>query len=227
LNPEPGVAFNATPGFFLEDQNETERKMGNGTSGAKVQPIERAFAGHNLQSLRHEKTGDAKRQLLILFGTVTGNAESVAGQAALAAAGAGFDVQVQDMARCEADILTRQRYLLVITSTYGNGEPPESTVPFWQAVVHGHPLNLRGVRFSVLALGNSTYDHFCQCGRDFDAALERHGATRFYPRVDCDADYQELARCWIDGTTEALKRHEFVPARPDIESGFPELGTFS
>ena len=49
------------------------------------------------------------------------------------------------------------------------------------------------------ALGNSTYDHFCKCGRDLDAALERHGATRLYPRVDCDVDYDVPAKRWTEG----------------------------
>ena len=72
---------------------------------------------------------------------------------------------------------------------------------FWEAVVHGNGLDLSGVKYSVLALGNTTYDHFCKCGREFDAALERHGAMRIYPRVDCDVDYDApasigLTACW-------------------------------
>ena len=67
-------------------------------------------------------------------------------------------------------------------------------------------LDLRGVKFSVLALGNSTYDHFCKCGRDLDAALERRGATRLYPRVDCDVDYDVPAKRWTEGVIASLQR---------------------
>jgi sulfite reductase (NADPH) flavoprotein alpha-component len=83
---------------------------------------------------------------------------------------------------------------------------PDDIIPFWQAVVHGNVLNLRGLKFSVLALGNTTYDHFCRCGREFDLALERHGAMRIYPRVDCDVDYEEPVKRWIEGVLTALQR---------------------
>lgn len=72
--------------------------------------------------------------------------------------------------------------------------------------MHRDDLNLRGMKFSVLALGNSTYEHFCKCGRDLDAALERHGATRFYPRADCDVDYDVPAKCWTEGVLASLQR---------------------
>lgn len=71
--------------------------------------------------------------------------------------------------------------------------------------MHGNGLELRGVKFSVLALGNTTFDHFCKCGRDLDAALERHGATRLYPRVDCDVDYKVPATDWIHGVLASLE----------------------
>ena len=83
----------------------------------------------------------------------------------------------------------------MVISTYGDGEPPDDAAPFWEAVVQGNGLDLSGVKFSVLALGNTTYDHFCKCGRDFDAALERHGGTRIYPRVDCDVDRRSGKHC--------------------------------
>jgi sulfite reductase (NADPH) flavoprotein alpha-component len=84
-------------------------------------------------------------------------------------------------------------------------EPPETAAPFWEAFAHASHLDLRNVRFSVLALGNSPYDYFCQCGRNFDATLERHGATRFHPRVECDAEYELPSRPWINGVLNSLK----------------------
>jgi sulfite reductase (NADPH) flavoprotein alpha-component len=124
-------------------------------------------------------------------------------------------------------LLTRLRSVLIVTSTYGNGEPPDDIIPFWQAVVHGNVLDLRGLKFSVLALGNTTYDHFCQCGREFDLALERHGATRFYPRVDCDVDYEAPAKRWIDGVLTALQRPQTASAWTSTERKWPELESVS
>ena len=143
--------------------------------------------------------------VLILYGTVTGNAEILANKVAAMVRHTGRAARVHDMAHCRANMLNEASCVLVITSTYGDGEPPEHAAPFWQAVVHGNGLDLRGVKFSVLALGNTTFDHFCKCGRDLDAALERHGATRFYPRVDCDVDYEVPATDWIHGVLASLE----------------------
>jgi sulfite reductase (NADPH) flavoprotein alpha-component len=98
--------------------------------------------------------------ITILYGTMMGNAESVAHQVATTLQRTGLSVRVSDMAHCQASLLTRLRSVLIVTSTYGNGDPPDDIIPFWQAVVHGNVLDLRGLRFSVLALGNTTYDTF-------------------------------------------------------------------
>jgi sulfite reductase alpha subunit-like flavoprotein len=97
---------------------------------------------------------------------------------------------------------------LLVASTYGDGEPPDDAASFWEAVVYGNSLDLTGVRFSVLALGNTTYDHFCKCGRELDAALERHGAARLYPRVDCGVDYDAPAKRWMEGVIAILRREQ-------------------
>ena len=157
--------------------------------------------GNGTAAHRHEAMGNysGRNSVLILFGTVTGNAESLARRTAEVIARQGFNVSVKDMAHYAADALSQESCVVIITSTYGNGEPPDDAAPFWEGVVQKDGLNLRRVKFSVLALGNSTYDHFCKCGRDLDAALERHGATRFYPRVDCDVDYDVPAKRWTGG----------------------------
>jgi sulfite reductase (NADPH) flavoprotein alpha-component len=143
---------------------------------------------------------------LVLYGTVTGNAELLAHKLADELRAGGMIAYVRDMARCQANILTQADFVLMVVSTYGDGEPPEDALRFWQAVVHGKKLDLSGLRYSVLALGNTTYDRFCQCGRDFDTALERHGATRIYPRVDCDVDYDARAKRWFAGVLSNLRR---------------------
>jgi sulfite reductase (NADPH) flavoprotein alpha-component len=142
---------------------------------------------------------------LILYGTVTGNAERLANRLAGKLRAEGITVHVLDMARCEPRVLTRANCVLMVISTYGDGEPPEDAAPFWEGVVRGGGLDLRGVRFSVLALGNTTFDQFCKCGRDLDAAMERHGAIRFFRRVDCDAIYDDSAAHWLDGVLASLK----------------------
>jgi uncharacterized iron-regulated membrane protein/flavodoxin len=146
--------------------------------------------------------------VVLLYGTVTGTAESLAHKLAAALRAAGVTVRVRDMAHCQPQVLTQASCVLLVVSTYGDGEPPDDAVPFWKAVVHGNGFDLRGLKYSVLALGNTTYDHFCQCGRDFDAALERHGACRIYPRVDCDVDYELPAKHWLSGVLAQLVQNE-------------------
>ena len=160
-------------------------------------------AAHRHDAMRNYS---GRNSVLILFGTVTGNAESLAQRTAEVIARRGFNVRVKDMAHYTVDALSQEKCVVFITSTYGNGEPPDDAAPFWEAVVQKDGLDLRGVKFSVLALGNSTYDHFCKCGRDLDAALERRGATRFYPRVDCDVDYDLPAKRWTEGLLASLQR---------------------
>ena len=146
--------------------------------------------------------------VLILYGTVTGNAEVLAKRLATSLRRAGVMAWLKDMAHCQADVLNQARCVLMVVSTYGDGDPPEDAMPFWEAVVHGNGLDLSSVKFSVLALGNTTYDHFCKCGREFDAALERHGAIRIHPRVDCDVDYDTPAKHWLEGVMAHLEKDE-------------------
>jgi uncharacterized iron-regulated membrane protein/flavodoxin len=146
--------------------------------------------------------------VLILYGTVTGTAETLAKKLAAELRSDGLATRVRDMAQCQPEVLTQAVCVLLVVSTYGDGEPPEDARSFWEAVVQGDSLDLTGVKYSVLALGNTTFDQFCKCGRDFDAALERHGATRIYPRVDCDVDYDAPAKYWLDGVRAHLIEDE-------------------
>jgi sulfite reductase (NADPH) flavoprotein alpha-component len=170
--------------------------------------------GHTraVQDLARERAAVDGESVLILYATVTGNSETLAIKLADALRPAGIIAHVCDMAHCQANILIEAKCVLVVASTYGDGEPPDDAAPFWEAIVHGDGLDLSGVKYSVLALGNTTYDHFCKCGRDLDAALERHGAVRLYPRVDCDADYDFPARHWIDGVLATLRPEQNVSA---------------
>jgi sulfite reductase (NADPH) flavoprotein alpha-component len=144
--------------------------------------------------------------VLVLYATATGTAEALAKKLAARLHRHGIRALLRDAAQSRPIILTRVSSLLLIASTYGDGEPPDDAAAFWHAVVHGTELDLRNLQFSVLALGNSTFDKFCKCGRDFDAALELHGATRFYPRVDCDMDYEAPAKKWMDGVLMSLRQ---------------------
>jgi uncharacterized iron-regulated membrane protein/flavodoxin len=157
--------------------------------------------------------GDARAPVLVLYGTVTGNSETVAKKIAVRLGSAGFAARLRDMADCHPAVLNESDYALVVISTYGDGEPPDDAAKFYEAVTRGDGLDLRGLKFSVLGLGNTTYDQFCRCGKEIDTALERHGATRFYPRVDCDAEYESPAHRWAEGMLASLRSEYALTGR--------------
>lgn len=152
------------------------------------------------------------KPILILYGTVTGNAEICAERVADMARTRGYDPVIESMAATEPEVLTQFDAALIITSTYGDGEPPDGTEDFYEAVVNARRVMPTRLRYSVLALGDSCYDQFCKCGRDYDEVLEKTGATRICPRVDCDTDYNEGAERWIEAVFAALEEERALLA---------------
>ena len=143
--------------------------------------------------------------LTILFGTQTGTAETLAKQAAKEAGKRGFAATVLDMAAVSLDQLPSHANLLVITSTYGEGEPPDNAKALHTALIaEAAAATLTSVRYSVCALGDTNYTLFCQAGKDFDTGLEKRGATRVTPRTDCDTDYEAPFTTWLETTLTAL-----------------------
>jgi len=143
-------------------------------------------------------------RLTILFGTESGNAESLAQEAGKLAEGKGFKTTLKDMGEIKAASLEQEQNLLVIVSTWGEGDPPDRAVTFYEELMGKGAPRLSGLRFSVLSLGDSSYEHFCKIGKDFDSQLERLGARRFHPRVDCDVDFDEPFKKWIEGALADL-----------------------
>ncbi|MGB3482555.1 MAG: sulfite reductase flavoprotein subunit alpha [Mycobacterium sp.] len=142
--------------------------------------------------------------LRILYGTQTGNAEGVAGDAAAAARAQGFDVTVAGLDEIELDEFAGCKHVLIITSTYGEGEMPDNAELFWEALSASTAPRLEGVSFAVLALGDTGYDGFCQAGKLIDLRLEQLGASRLVARADCDIDYEALAAEWVQSAVGSL-----------------------
>jgi len=162
--------------------------------------------------------------LTILFGSQTGSAEGLAKRAAKAAGKRSFAPTVLDMAQCDLARLAAEKNVLVITSTYGEGEPPDNAKSLHTALASavGSSLAsapLSALRFSVCSLGDTNYTHFCKAGVDFDTFLEKLGATRVSPRTDCDLDYEEKFAAWLNTALNALSSGNVGEAlRPDSAS---------
>ncbi|GGE58210.1 sulfite reductase [NADPH] flavoprotein alpha-component [Streptosporangium jomthongense] len=146
----------------------------------------------------------AAPELTVLFGSQTGNAEELAQQLAARAADKGVSAKVVDMADYKHRQLKKEQYLAVLASTQGEGDPPDNALDFHE-FLHGKKApRLEGLRYSVLSLGDSSYEHFCKTGQDFDSKLAALGATALAERVDCDVDYEDLAEDWINRVLETI-----------------------
>lgn len=154
----------------------------------------------------------AAKAVTVLFGSQTGNAEKLAEQLCGRLSEAGFAATLQSMGSYKTRQLKRESHLFVIVSTHGEGDPPDNAEAFYEFLHSKKAPKLEGVRFSVLALGDSSYEHFCKTGQDFDVRLEALGGQRFFQRVDCDVDYDDAAEAWIDGVVKALSEKLNIPA---------------
>ncbi len=125
------------------------------------------------------------RPIAILFGSESGNAEGAAGQVRDFLSQAGHESRVIDMQDFEGERLIEESLVLIVSSTYGNGDPPFNAMDLHD-YIDDESLDLSGLRFAVCALGDSTYTHFARCGREFDEFLGERGATRVVDRVDID-----------------------------------------
>jgi sulfite reductase (NADPH) flavoprotein alpha-component len=144
------------------------------------------------------------REVTVLFGSQTGNAQHLAADMKKRLEEKDFKVTLSDMSDFRTNNLKKVKQLLIVVSTYGEGDPPDKAILFHEFVLGKRAPRLEGMRFSVLSLGDQLYDHFCKTGKDFDARLEELGATRMYARIDCDVDFDEPAKAWMNGVLSAL-----------------------
>ena len=168
--------------------------------------------------------------LTILYATESGNAEKLAGDLAKVARKNGLKPTLVDMADLELASLASWRRLVVIASTWGEGEPPARAARGYTDLMSEAAPRLDRVEFGVLALGDTAYAEFCAIGKAIDERLAALGAKRVADRVDCDLDFGEPAAKWIDDAVKALAPPQ--PARSTViavdfgakPAGAPEAG---
>ncbi|WP_113724997.1 assimilatory sulfite reductase (NADPH) flavoprotein subunit [Aeromonas caviae] len=165
-----------------------------GLSQAGVQPVASAGA----------EAAAPGGSLTILYGSQTGNAKGVASAIKAQAEARGLPVTLTSMADYKPKQLKKENHLLVVVSTYGEGEPPESAVDLFEQLKKGKIGKLEGLKFAVLGLGDSSYEFFCQTGKDFDDFLSKAGAERIHELASLDVDYQEAAGAWGELAVKAV-----------------------
>ncbi|WP_339415998.1 bifunctional nitrate reductase/sulfite reductase flavoprotein subunit alpha [Pseudomonas sp. RL_105y_Pfl1_103] len=144
----------------------------------------------------------------LLWASQTGNAEALAERFAKRLRDAGITVELSAMADFPASKLASTHTLALISSTFGDGDPPDNGESFWHSLSTAE-IRLESLRFAVLALGDPNYDQFCNHGKQLDQRLLELGATRLLERVDCDTEFEERADAWL-----VRFQHTLNPAKP-------------
>lgn len=156
--------------------------------------------------------------LLILFGSQTGTAEKIAKRLAKESKNFGCNSRVMDAGEHAKIEWSKETNLLVVSSTYGDGDMPDNAQNFWEFLQMENAKALSHLRFSVLALGDTNYEQFCAAGKKFDAKLEQLGAKRIHPLAECDLDYEAKAKNWTNDVLKILGSAGASPAVSDASS---------
>ena len=155
------------------------------------------------------------RKITVLSASQTGNARRVAEQLLVQLQEASLDAQLVAAGDYKAKNIASEDILLIVASTQGEGEPAEEAVSLHK-FLHGKKApQLAQLSYAVLALGDTSYPNYCQAGKDFDAVLEKLGATRLAERVDCDLDFQAASEAWrtqVAGVVQQLAAASAAPA---------------
>lgn len=149
---------------------------------------------------------DTQPEWVILYGSQTGNGRRVAERLHERMAAEGLRSRLTDTRDFPVARLKKTERLLAVVSTHGDGEPPDSSVAFFDGLLGGRAPKLEHLEYAVLALGDSSYEQFCATGVQLDFRLAELGAKRLAPVQTCDVDYEDPAAEWSNARFEHAKR---------------------
>lgn len=165
------------------------------------------LAGVSQAPISAQATVKSGQSLTILYGTQTGNAKGVAEQLGAAADVKGIAHRVVSMADYKVKSIKDESYLIIIASTNGEGEAPDDAIDLHEFLATKKAPKLDSLNFAVLGLGDSSYEFFCQTGKDFDQRLSALGATAFAERLDADVDYDQVTGPWIESALNEVEKN--------------------
>jgi sulfite reductase (NADPH) flavoprotein alpha-component len=157
----------------------------------------------------------AAASITLISASQTGNARRLAEQLRDDLLAAKLSVTLVNARDYKFKQIAQERLLVIVASTQGEGEPAEEAVALHKFLFSKKAPKLNETAFAVFGLGDTSYENFCQSGKDFDNKLAELGAERLVERVDADVEYQELATAWRKQVVEVLK------ARAPAENAAP------
>lgn len=176
---------------------------------------QKAWLSGFLASAPAVATSVAAKKLAVLYGTESGNSESLADKTVKAAKKKGIKASLHNMADLAPKELAKFDNIAVIVSTWGDGEPPEALEGFHTSFMQ-ESIDLKGTSFTVCALGDTSYDKFCQTGKEIDQRLEDFGAQRLLKRQDCDVDFDAAYSAWAEQLFDLLGSSAEAAAEPAV-----------
>lgn len=171
-----------------------------------------------MKLFRLKRTENKITDICILYATTSGNAKNIAQEAQKYYMSQGEQVTLSSTRKISAHKLTQYKNLIMVISTDGEGDPPSMASRFFKDINSTDMPSLAKLHYSVCALGDSSYENFCQAGKEIDKKLTQLGAKAFYPRVDCDTDFAQAAAQWIKEGFVSLKGKQLHNVNLNIQT---------
>ena len=146
-------------------------------------------------------------ELHVLYGSQTGNGESLAELLAENAREKGIRVTLKSLSDLRPAALKKIQYAAIVMSTHGDGDPPDDAIDVFEWLEAGNSKDLAAMQYRILALGDRSYAEFCGAAHQLDSMLKSRGASEFAPMVECDVDYSADASRWSSELLEWANEH--------------------
>lgn len=164
------------------------------------------LAGQSLSLPQTAVEPQPQGSLTVLYGSQTGNAKNLAQGYAEHAQSQGINAKLISLADYKPRQISKESHLVLLVSTHGEGDAPDDAEIFYEYLFSDKAPQLTSLKYSVLALGDSSYEQFCQTGVDIDEQLHKLGAERIFERIDCDLDYEDDAEQWKNATVQLFSK---------------------
>lgn len=167
----------------------------------------------------------AAASVTVISASQTGNARRVAEQLRDDLTAASLGVTLVNAGDYKFKQIAQEKLLLIVASTQGEGEPPEEAVALHKYLFSKKAPQMAGTAFAVFGLGDTSYENFCQTGKDFDARLAELGGERLFDRADADVDFKSAAEAWRKQIVDVLKQR--VPQATAAQSQVSVAGSIA